>query len=72
MRKAGAFILVVGIIITIFTGVNSLSNQDAAEISHVDVTSNSHRELGWSSVWGMGMIIVGGCIFLFGLKKQTG
>ena len=62
--------MVIGLLVTIFTGINFVTQETVVEVGNFEVTQQEERSLDWSPLWGIGMIVLGLIIFLAGGKKQ--
>ncbi|MCC5931323.1 MAG: hypothetical protein JJU28_18890 [Cyclobacteriaceae bacterium] len=69
MKKTGLIILVIGILITIFTGFNYITKEKVVDIGEIQITRDKKHSVGWSPLIGVAVMAVGGGIMLFGMKK---
>ena len=69
MKKAGIFIIIIGLGLTIFTAVTYFTREKVADIGDLKITANKRHHLNWSPLVGVGVMIVGGVVYLLDPKK---
>jgi hypothetical protein len=69
MKKAGIFILILGLALTIFTAVTFFTREKVVDLGSLKITVNSPHHLSWSPLIGIGVMVVGGAMFLMSSKK---
>jgi uncharacterized membrane protein len=69
MKKAGIFIIILGLVLTIFTTVTYFSRESVAKIGDVNITANKRHNLKWSPLLGIVVMGIGGIFFWQGSKK---
>jgi hypothetical protein len=70
MKTAGLVILVIGILITIFTGFNYITREKVVDIGEIQITRDKKNSIAWSPLIGVAVMVVGGGIVLVGAKKK--
>jgi hypothetical protein len=70
MKKAGIIILVVGLIISFFTGLNLVTREKVVDIGNLEISANRNHSLSWSPAVGVVMMIIGAGLYLAGKKKS--
>lgn len=70
MKKAGIIILIVGLLISVFTGLNFVTREKVADIGKVEIHANKNHPLSWSPVVGVVMMAIGADIYLLGQKRM--
>jgi hypothetical protein len=70
MKKAGIVILIVGLLITIITGIKFITKEKVLEIGELEITRDKSHNLAWSPLIGLAVMVVGGGMYLFGPKKN--
>jgi hypothetical protein len=70
MKRTGAIILVIGLMITVFTGFNFITRKKVVDLGALEITQNKNHELTWSPFIGVTVIVIGGAVYLFGRTKQ--
>jgi hypothetical protein len=70
MKTAGLVIAIVGLVITLFTGFNYITREKVVDIGELEISANKRHNVSWSPLIGVAVMVVGGGIYLVGLKKQ--
>jgi uncharacterized membrane protein YidH (DUF202 family) len=69
-KNIGIAILAIGLIITIFTGFNYMKREKIVDLGAIEVTTKSNEVFTWSPLVGVVVMILGGAVFLIGIKKE--
>jgi hypothetical protein len=69
MKKAGIFILIVGLLLTIFTAITFFTREKVVDIGTLEITANKRHHLNWSPLVGVGVMVIGGVVVLMSPKK---
>lgn len=69
MKTAGIVILVVGLLITLFTGFNFVTKKKVVDIGNLEITKDENHNMAWSPLVGVAVMALGGVVLLFGAKK---
>ena len=69
MKNLGIVIIVLGILMTIFTGFNIISKKKVVDLGAIEIDKTERTPIYWSPVTGLVIIAVGGVILLTGRKK---
>jgi uncharacterized membrane protein len=69
MKLAGIVILVVGLIMTLYTGFNYVTREKVLEIGSLEVTADRDHEVNWQPYAGIIVMIVGAGVFYFSQKN---
>ncbi len=70
MKKAGIVILIIGLLITITTGIKFITKEKVLEIGELEITRDKSHNLAWSPLIGVAVMVIGGGMYLFGPKKN--
>lgn len=70
MKKAGIIILIIGLLITIFTGIKFVTKERVVEIGGIEITRDRNHSLAWTPLIGIAVMAIGGGMYLFGSKKS--
>ncbi|SDC83396.1 hypothetical protein [Williamwhitmania taraxaci] len=70
MKKVGIIIMAIGLAITLITGFSYVTREKVVDLGEIQVSKNKNHNVAWSPIAGIVVMVVGGGIFLFGLKKQ--
>lgn len=70
MKKIGAILLAIGAILTILISLNfSYSEDDGNLESDTFQISPRHTRVAWSPLIGVAVMVIGGGVYLLGVKK---
>ena len=69
MKKAGIIILIAGLLLTIFTTFSYFTREKVVDLGKVEITANKKHRVAWSPLVGLGVIGLGGVVFLMASKK---
>jgi hypothetical protein len=70
MKNLGITLLIVGLIMTVFTGFNLVTQKKVLDLGTVEVTRKETTPIYWSPVTG-GILAVAGLAILLIYKKKT-
>ncbi|MFO7847526.1 MAG: hypothetical protein R6V27_13255 [Balneolaceae bacterium] len=70
MRKAGVIMLVIGLLITILTGFNLITNEKETDLANPEISAGNNQHTDWSPLTGVTVMMVGGAVFLIGGKER--
>lgn len=71
MKQLGIVIIVIGVLITVFTGSNFITKEKVVDLGEVEITTDKNNNLSWSPLVGFAVIVAGVAIYFFGSKKAT-
>jgi hypothetical protein len=69
MKKAGIFIVILGLALTIFTAITFFTREKVVDIGSLKITANKPHHLSWSPLIGIAVMGVGGVVILVSNKK---
>ncbi len=69
MKKTGLIILVIGLLITLFTGFQFITREKVVDMGEIQITRDKTNRVSWSPLIGVAVMVVGGGILLLGPKK---
>ena len=69
MKILGIIVLALGILMTVFTGFNIVSEKKVADIGPVEINKEEKTPIYWSPITG-GVLIVAGIIILVAGKNK--
>jgi hypothetical protein len=70
MKKAGIIILMLGLLVTMFTGLSFVTREKVVDIGELEISANKNHSLSWSPVVGVVMMAIGAGFYLLGNKNQ--
>ncbi len=68
-KTIGIIILVIGLLMTLYTGFNYVTKEKVVDIGSVEITADKEHTASWSPFIGIGVMVIGGVVFLYGKKK---
>ena len=69
MKTAAIIILIVGLLMTLYTGFGYMTKEKVLEIGDVEITTDKHHTAAWSPLVGIGVMIIGGALLVVAKKK---
>jgi len=69
MKKTGLFIIILGIVLTIFTAVTFFTRERVAKIGDINIMANKRHHLNWSPLIGIAVIGIGGIVYWQASRK---
>ncbi|MDO9341553.1 MAG: hypothetical protein Q7T72_13645 [Bacteroidales bacterium] len=69
MKKAGIFIILIGLGLTIFTAITFFTKEKIVDIGEVQITRDKPHHLSWSPLIGIAVMGIGGVVLLLSPKK---
>lgn len=69
MKKIGLIVLIIGLVITLFTGFKYITREKVVDIGEIQISRDKTNSVSWSPLIGVSVMVVGAGIFLFGSKK---
>jgi hypothetical protein len=70
MKKAGFFIIIMGLVLTILTTITFFTKEKVVDIGTVKITRNKPHHLSWSPLIGVALFGIGGAVLLIPWKKS--
>jgi hypothetical protein len=69
MKKTGIALIVIGLILTLVTGVRYFTREKVVDVGSLKISASVPHRVNWSPLLGVGVMVAGGIIFLVGKKK---
>lgn len=69
MKTLGIILLVVGIIMTVFTGFNLITKKEVVDLGSVEINKEEKTPIYWSPITG-GILAVAGLVILVSGRKK--
>lgn len=69
VKALGIVVIVLGLIMTLYTGFNYVTREKVVEIGDFEISADKQNTAIWSPWIGVGIIVIGGVVFLAGKKK---
>ena len=61
--------MVIGLVMTLYTGFNYVTREKVVDIGDIEITADKKNTVDWGPYVGIGVIVIGGVVFLAGRKK---
>jgi len=68
-KTIGIVIMVIGLVMTLYTGFNYVTREKVVDIGDIEITADKEKTVDWGPYVGIGVIVIGGVVFLAGRKK---
>jgi len=68
-KTMGLIIIVIGLVMTLYTGFNYVTREKVVDIGSIQITKDKDHTASWSPFIGIGVMVIGGVVFLSGKKK---
>jgi hypothetical protein len=69
MKKTGIILIVIGFLFTVITGFKFFTKEKVVDIGSLKISASVPHRLNWSPYLGVGIMIVGGGMLVFGKKN---
>ncbi len=69
MKNVGIAVIVIGILMTVFTGFNLITKKKILDVGAVEISKEEKTPIYWSPITGLVLIAVGGVLIAVGRKK---
>jgi hypothetical protein len=69
MKKTGIVLLVIGLLFTIITGFKYFTREKIIDVGSLKISTSVPHRVNWSPFLGIGMMVAGGAILVFGKKN---
>jgi hypothetical protein len=70
MKAAGAVVLIVGLLMTLYTGFTYFTKEKIVDIGELEITADKQHNVNWQPLLGIGVMVVGGALLIFGRKAS--
>lgn len=70
MKNIGIAIIVIGLVITIFTGFSFITKEKVVDIGALEISRDRKHNMAWSPFVGMAVMVIGGGLMVFAARKN--
>jgi nitrate reductase gamma subunit len=70
MKMVGTVLLVIGIVMTIFTGFNLITKEKVVDLGSVEIRANKKTPIYWSPITGGVLAVAGILLLTLGRKSK--
>jgi uncharacterized membrane protein YidH (DUF202 family) len=68
-KTIGLIIIIIGLLMSLYTGFNYVTREKVVDIGDIEITADKNHTASWSPFIGIGVMVIGGVVFLYGKKK---
>lgn len=70
MKTAGIIILILGLIMTMYTGFTYVTKEKVVDLGILTITRDDPHTVNWQPYVGVGVMVIGGVVLLLNRKKS--
>jgi hypothetical protein len=70
MKTVGIIILIVGLVMTLYTGFSYVTKEKVVDLGNLEITTDNQHSVQWQPYVGIGAMVIGGALLLLGGKKS--
>ena len=70
MKSIGLVVLIIGLVVTLYTGFNYVTKETIVEVGNIEITADKSHNLSWSPILGIIVMLVGGTMLYLESKKK--
>ena len=70
MKTAGIILLIVGLLMTIYTGFTYVTQDKILDVGGLELTRDDHHTISWQPYVGIATMVIGGVVLVLGRKKS--
>jgi membrane-bound ClpP family serine protease len=71
-KTIGTIIMVIGLLMTQYTGFNYVTREKVVDVGGIVITADRDNTVSWGPFVGIGVIVIGGVVYLAGRKNSSG
>ena len=68
-KTIGVIVFIIGLLMTLYTGFNYVTREKIVDMGDVHMTMDENHTTNWTPYLGIGIMVIGGVVFLSGKKK---
>lgn len=69
MRNLGIVLIIIGLVLTLVTGFKFFTKEKVVDLGKIEVSANKPHSVVWSPYVGIGIMVVGGIVFIASRKR---
>ncbi len=68
MKTAGGIILILGLLMTLYTGFTYITKEKVVDLGSLEITRDDEHSVNWQPYIGVGLMVIGGAALVFGRR----
>ncbi len=69
MKTFGIVLIIIGVVMTVFTGFNVITKKEILDVGPVEISKEEKTPIYWSPVTGLILAAIGGVVVFAGRKR---
>jgi hypothetical protein len=69
MKTTGIVILIIGLLMTLYTGFTYVTKEKVLSLGDIEITKDNEHSVNWQPYVGIGAMVVGGVVLVLSRKK---
>ena len=69
MKTAGIILLIVGLVMTVYSGYTYVTKEMIEEMGKLGITRDGEHTVHWQPFIGIGVMVIGGTVLILGKKR---
>jgi hypothetical protein len=69
MKTAGIILLVLGLVMTLYTGFTYVTKEKVVDLGPVEITADDQHSVQWQPYVGIGTMVIGGAMLFLDRRK---
>ena len=70
MKKAGIIILLVGLLMTLYSGFTYFTREKVVDLGKLEITKENQHSVNWQPYVRIGIMIIGGIVLVLGVNRK--
>ncbi len=69
MKRLGLALIIIGLLLTVITGFKFFTKEKVVDIGKIEVSADKPHVVDWSPYLGVGIMIIGGILFIVDRRR---
>ncbi len=70
MKTAGILLLIVGLLMTLYTGFTYVTKEKIVDMGQFEITKDNEHAVNWRPYIGIGVMVIGGVVLILSRKRS--
>jgi len=70
MKTAGIIILIIGLLMTLYSGFTYVTKEKVVDLGELEITRDNQHTVNWEPYVGIGTMVIGGVVLILARKKS--